>query len=43
VSSTLFSHIRGDVVLKPLEKFQSEEANKKYPPVTGAEHAAQEL
>ena len=43
ISSTLFSHFRGDVVLKPLEKFQSAEANEKYPEILASDHSAQEL
>lgn len=43
VSSTLFSHIRGDVVLEPLPKFKTAESDKKYPPILASAHAAKEL
>lgn len=43
VSSTLFSHIRGDVMLEPQGKFATPEAKKKYPPILASEHAMQEL
>ena len=43
VSSTLFSHIRGDVTLQPLPKFDSAEARKKYPAVLAQQHADDEL
>lgn len=43
VSSTLFSHLRGDVMLEPLPKFQTAESKAKYPPISGADHATQEL
>lgn len=43
ISSTLFSHFRGDVLLEPLPKFKTPESEKKYPPLLASEHAAQEL
>ena len=43
ISSTLFSHIRGDVTLQPMGKFKTPEAVKKYPPILASEHAIQEL
>lgn len=33
ISSTLFGHLASDVVLQPVEKFASEEAAAKYPPI----------
>lgn len=43
VSSTLFSHIRGDVVLEPIGKFKTTETTKKYPPILAKDHSIQEL
>jgi isopenicillin N synthase-like dioxygenase len=43
VSSTLFSHIRGDVTLEPLPKFKTSESVAKYPSILASEHAIQEL
>jgi hypothetical protein len=39
ISSTLFSHIRGDVTLQPLGKFMTAESAKKYPPILAKKHA----
>jgi hypothetical protein len=47
VSSTLFSHMRYDVDLSPLEElkhlYNEEEAKKKYPVMTAHEKVIQEL
>jgi isopenicillin N synthase-like dioxygenase len=43
ISSTLFSHLRLDVVMQPIDKFATKEAKEKYPPITVADHTAQEL
>ncbi len=43
VSSTLFSHIRGDVTLHPVGKFLTPESAKAYPAISGKQHAEQEL
>lgn len=39
ISSTLFSHIRGDVTLQPLSKFATAESLKKYPAILASKHA----
>lgn len=46
VSSTLFSHIRHDVILRPLPEmstYYSEEANQIYEPITANDHVIKEL
>lgn len=43
ISSTLFSHIRQDVVLEPLGDMATEEAKKKYPPILTKDQVVQEL
>jgi len=43
VSSTLFSHIASDRVLKPLEKFGTEEALQQYPPILAGMQVNDEL
>jgi len=43
VSSTLFSQIRQNVILEPLEKFKNSENIKKYPPILTKDQVAQEL
>ena len=43
VSSTLFSHIRGDVMLEPVGKFATPEAKNKYKPILAHDHAMEEL
>lgn len=43
VSSTLFSHIRYDVDLKPLGNFLTEETQKKYPVEKAYEFVEREL
>lgn len=43
VSSTLFSHIRYDVDLKPLGKFSTEDTRKKYPAEKAYEFVEREL
>jgi len=43
ISSTLFSHIESDVLLQPLEPFNTEENMKKYPPVLTGHQVEAEL
>jgi len=43
ISSTLFSHIRGDVTLEPQGELATEEAKKKYPPTITKEQVMNEL
>lgn len=49
ISSTLFGHIRHDVILYPLEEFEDrfaeskEETLAKYPPISAAESVQEEL
>ena len=43
VSSTLFSHIRGDVMLEPIGKFATPEAKKQYKPILAHDHMMEEL
>lgn len=45
VSSTLFSHIRQNVVLSPLEQFvkKNPSLSKKYPPILTRDQVANEL
>ena len=43
VSTTLFSHLRHDVILKPLPSFENEETIKKYPPMSAYEQLEDEL
>jgi hypothetical protein len=43
VASTLFCQVEGSQSLKPIGKFQTEEANKKYPDVTADQYAIYEL
>ncbi|KAJ4850624.1 hypothetical protein Tsubulata_022194 [Turnera subulata] len=43
VSSTLFSHIASDAVLKPLGHFAESPLAKKYPPIPAGEFVEQEL
>ena len=43
VSSTLFSHIRSDVILEPLGRFATEEAKTKYKPISAIDHVLNEL
>ena len=43
VSSTLFSHIRYDVDLEPLDKFKNAESIKKYPKMKAYDFVEKEL
>jgi isopenicillin N synthase-like dioxygenase len=43
ISSTLFSHIRSDVVLEPVGKYKNENSLKRYPPVLTRDQVAEEL
>jgi len=43
ISSTLFGHIASDNLLKPLGRFATEEALKKYPPTKAGTQVQQEL
>ena len=43
MSSTLFSHIRGDVTLEPIGKFKGEKAASQYKPMLASDFAKQEL
>ena len=43
ISSTLFGHIRSDVVLQPLEKFRTEETVAKYPEINTGDFVAEEI
>lgn len=43
VSSTLFSQIRQNVLLKPIGHFANAESNKKYPPIMTRDQVAKEL
>lgn len=43
VSSTLFSQIRQNVILEPLEKYKTSETIKKYPPILCRDQVAEEL
>lgn len=43
ISSTLFSQIRGDVILEPQGDLATEEAKKKYPAIVTKEQVLQEL
>lgn len=43
VSSTLFSHIRGNAILEPLRKYETEESKKLYPRTTGEEYTIKEF
>jgi hypothetical protein len=43
VSSTLFSHIRHDVDLEPLEKFKTAETIHKYPKIKAYDYVEKEL
>jgi isopenicillin N synthase-like dioxygenase len=43
VSSTLFGHIRSDVLLEPLEKFRNEESVAKYPAINTGDFVMEEL
>ncbi len=43
VSSTLFGHVASDKELKPLAKFVTEEALRKYPPILAGDQVQEEL
>ena len=43
ISSTLFSHIREDVVLEPIDQFKSEPNAKKYTPILVKDYISKEL
>lgn len=43
VSSTMFSSIRYDEILKPLDIFKNSKDYNKYPPILTSEHVASEL
>ena len=43
ISSTMFSQIRGDVILEPQGELDTEEAKKKYPPIVTKDQVLQEL
>jgi len=43
VSSTLFSHIRQNVMLQPIGPFKSETSIKNYPPILTRDQVANEL
>jgi isopenicillin N synthase-like dioxygenase len=43
ISSTLFSHIRGDVTLEPQGELATEEAKKNYPAIVTKDQVMQEL
>lgn len=43
ISSTLFSHIRGNVILEPLGKYKNEKSLMKYPPILTRDQVAKEL
>ena len=43
ISSTMFSSVRNDLMLYPLEKFATREANKKYPPILCYDQVMEEL
>lgn len=43
VSSTLFSHIRSNVILEPLEHYKNAESLKKYPSILTHEQVKEEL
>ena len=43
ISSTLFSHLRYDSIMKPLDPFMNAESKKKYPEMTVEEHTKMEL
>ena len=43
VSSTMFSHIRSEAVLEPLQKYSTEVSRKLYPKTTGEEYTIKEF
>jgi isopenicillin N synthase-like dioxygenase len=43
VSSTVFGHVEHDTLCQPLGKYATEEATKKYPPITGLDLMKREL
>jgi hypothetical protein len=43
ISSTLFSQIRQNVILEPLDRFRNETSLKKYPPILTRDQVANEL
>ncbi len=43
ISSTLFSHIRGDVTLEPQGELATDEAKKNYPAIVCKDQVMQEL
>ncbi len=43
ISSTLFSHIRQNVILEPLGRYKNGESLKKYPPILTRDQVANEL
>lgn len=43
VSSTLFSHVRPDVILEPLEKYSNEQSRKEYPKISAEEYTIKEF
>ena len=43
ISSTLFSHIASDAILKPLKPWATEEVNQKYPAIHSGDQVMNEL
>ncbi|ETO24068.1 hypothetical protein RFI_13092 [Reticulomyxa filosa] len=43
VSSTMFAHIRSDVILKVLKQFEKEDILKQYPPTKAGDQVTEEL
>ena len=43
VSSTVFSQVASDEILRPLGKFATPESNEKYPPIPTGNYVEQEL
>lgn len=43
ISSTCFGHVASDQVLRPLGKFDTDEARGQYPPITAGDMMQEEL
>ena len=43
VASTLFCHVQGDMSVRPLPEFRSEEVEKTYPDLTGEQFILSQL
>ncbi len=43
ISSTCFGHVASDQVLRPLGKFDTDEARGRYPPITAGDMMQEEL